>query len=178
MKALPLNNDRLRSQIRIRLSLFIVGLVVSGLSALPIESLLQWAYSWRLGPSSFADWIRRIYLGVHKTNMYYPFMAYGTDWLAFGHFVIAIAFIGPLKDPVRNIWIVEFGIISCLAIFPFAFVAGHVRSIPMFWRLIDCSFGLVGALLLLNCYLKIKSLIIKQPQNESSNQNGSVDSSL
>jgi hypothetical protein len=178
MKAMRPNNHGVRSQIRIQLVLFIAGLTISGLSALPIESLLQWANSLRLGPSSFVDWIGRIYLGVHKTNLYYPFMAYGTDWLAFGHFVIAIAFIGPLKDPVRNIWIVEFGIISCLAIFPFAFVAGHVRSIPIFWRLIDCSFGLVGALLLWNCYLKIKSLIIKQPQNESSNQNGSVDSSL
>jgi len=37
----------------------------------------------------------------------YPFIAYGTDWLAFAHFVIAIAFIGPWRDPVRNVWVVE-----------------------------------------------------------------------
>ena len=29
-------------------------------------------------------------------------IAYGTDWLAFAHITIAVAFLGPLKDPVRN----------------------------------------------------------------------------
>jgi hypothetical protein len=29
----------------------------------------------------------------------YPFLAYGTDWLAFAHIVIAVFFIGPLVKP-------------------------------------------------------------------------------
>jgi hypothetical protein len=71
-------------------------------------------------------------------------MFYGTDWLAFGHLMIAIAFIGPLRDPVRNIWVVEFGMIACVLVIPAALICGFVRGIPFFWRLIDCSFGVFG----------------------------------
>jgi len=78
------------------------------------------------------------------TDEPYPFLAYGTDWLAFGHFVIAVAFIGPLRDPVKNIWVIEFGMIACLAIIPYAMVMGQFRGIPLYWRLIDCSFGVIG----------------------------------
>src|SRR5437667_203206 len=76
----------------------------------------------------------------------YPFMAYGTDWLAFAHLIIAVAFIGPLRDPVRNIWVVTFGLIACLGVVPLALVAGAIRDIPVYWRLLDCSFGVFGAL--------------------------------
>ena len=77
------------------------------------------------------------------------FDAYGTDWLAFGHLVIATAFIGPIKDPVRNKWIIEWGIIACGAVPILALVAGPIRGIPLPWRLIDCSFGVVGIVPLL-----------------------------
>jgi hypothetical protein len=81
----------------------------------------------------------------------FPFLAYGTDWLAFGHFVIAVAFVGPWRDPVRNAWVVDFGLIACALVVPFALVAGAVRGIPHFWRLIDCGFGMMGSLALLAC---------------------------
>ena len=81
--------------------------------------------------------------------------AYGDDWLAFAHLVIAVAFIGPLRDPVRNKWVIEFGMIACVLVFPLAFVAGAVRGIPIFWRLIDCSFGVVGLVPLSLCYRRI-----------------------
>ena len=32
-----------------------------------------------------------------------------------------------------------------------ALVCGPVRSIPFFWTLIDCSFGIIGAIPLLYC---------------------------
>ena len=60
-----------------------------------------------------------------------PFLGYGTDWLAFGHFVIAIVFIGPLRDPVKTVWVVEFGMIACVLVVPFALVMGGVRGIPL-----------------------------------------------
>jgi hypothetical protein len=88
----------------------------------------------------------------------YPFLAYGTDWLAFAHMVIAVVFIGPLRDPVRNIWVIEFGMIACVGVFPLAFIAGSIREIPFFWQLIDCSFGIVGGILLYWCYRKIKQM--------------------
>jgi hypothetical protein len=137
------------------------GLVLSGLTAFPLEAELQIAYE--LFPGSLRDsalgsWLGTVYEGVRFTNAEFPFMAYGTDWLAFAHLVIAIAFIGPLKDPVRNIWVIEFGLIACAAIFPFAFLAGAVRGIPLYWRLVDCLFGFTGGLVLLFCYRDIRKL--------------------
>lgn len=138
---------------------FIIGLVFSGLTAFPIEwqlSLAQrWTTEWN---NDLSEWIARAYRGMADTNQRYPFISYGTDWLAFAHLVIAIAFLGPLKDPVRNIWVIEFGIIACIAVFPLAFIAGQVRGIPLYWRFIDCSFGVIGGTLLILCRMKIKRL--------------------
>jgi hypothetical protein len=39
-------------------------------------------------------------------------------------FVLAILFIGPLRDPVKNKWVIEFGVIACILIIPFAMIAG------------------------------------------------------
>ena len=33
-------------------------------------------------------------------------------WLAFAHIVIAIAFVGPPRDPVRNVWVIELALID------------------------------------------------------------------
>ena len=108
--------------------------------------------------TAIGEWIEKIYTGVYNTNKDYPFIAYGYDWLAFAHFVLAILFIGPLKDPVRNKWVIEFGMIACLLIIPFALIAGQFRGIPFWWRLIDCSFGVVGIIPLSICLKKIKQL--------------------
>jgi hypothetical protein len=58
--------------------------------------------------------------------------------------MIALVFVGALRDPVRNIWLFEFGMIACVMIIPFALVAGGFRGIPFDWRLIDCAFGVIG----------------------------------
>jgi len=34
--------------------------------------------------------------------------------------------------------------IACLLVASWALVFGPMRGIPFFWRLIDCSFGIVG----------------------------------
>lgn len=148
-------------KIRFLILLFIIGLVVSGITALPLESELEALHHImvkREADNPLAGWIDHVYTGLRETNSKFPFIAYGTDWLAFAHLIIAIVFIGPLRDPVKNIWVVEFGLLACLFIFPFAFVAGAVRGIPLYWRLIDCSFGLIGGLLLWKCYRLIKEL--------------------
>lgn len=51
------------------------------------------------GEPALHTWLRRVHAGIVNTNRDYPFMAYGTDWLAFGHLVIVIAFFGPMRDP-------------------------------------------------------------------------------
>jgi hypothetical protein len=95
--------------------------------------------------------------------MRYPFMAYGTDWLAFAHLVIAIGFWGPLKDPVRNVWVVQFGMIACIAVVPLALIAGPIRGIPWGWQLIDISFGVLGIVPLLFAYANIRKLAGEVP---------------
>jgi len=152
-----------RTRIRVWLWIFIVGLIFSGITAFPLESELK-AFAGFIHAdanavtSGFAAWIVRVRDGLIDTNARYPFLAYGTDWLAFAHLVIAVAFFGPLRDPVRNVWVVEFGIIACVMVIPLALIAGPVRGIPFGWRLIDCSFGVIGMAPLWFCRREIKRL--------------------
>lgn len=157
--------SRLQRHIRRLLLLFIIGLIVSGITAFPIEWQLSIANQWIQNfnwDNNLTRWLSLAYEGIRQTNAAYPFISYGTDWLAFAHLVIAIAFIGPLKDPVRNIWVIEFGIIACVSILPLAFVAGAIREIPLYWRMLDCMFGVIGGFLLWVCHRKIKQLEILQ----------------
>ena len=140
---------------------FIGALFVSGLTAIPVgpelSSLLQFFSS----DSFMYYWLQKVLSAYRQVNEQYPFMLYGYDWLAFAHFVLAILFIGPYNDPVKNIWVIEFGLIACVLIFPLAFIAGYFRSIPIGWQLIDCSFGVFGFIPLWICYRKIKLLELK-----------------
>jgi hypothetical protein len=154
-----MTEKQLKFRIRAWLVLFIIGLALSGITAFPIETelalLVRHSY---LFPATVAGWIATVYNAVHTTNQAYPYLAYGTDWLAFGHLVIATTFIGPLKDPVRNIWVLQFGMIACVMVFPLAFIAGPIRGIPVYWRFIDCSFGVFGIIPLYICYRDIRRL--------------------
>src|SRR4051794_27275208 len=103
-------------RLNVVVSLFIFGLGVSGATAIPLNgelavltSIIQAGHGW---PAGLVGWLTRVREGLADTAVRYPFMAYGTDWLAFGHFAIAIAFLGPLRDPGRNVWVVTFGLIA------------------------------------------------------------------
>jgi hypothetical protein len=109
-----------------------------------------WAASWA-DHIHLLQWLERVSAALSATNGKYPFLAYGTDWLAFAHLVIAVAFIGPWRDPVRNRWVLQFGLIACAGVIPLALIAGQIRGIPLGWRMIDCSFGVLGAIPLLAC---------------------------
>lgn len=148
--------ERLRKNIRTWLVLFIVFLILSGITAFPLETELELLATH--APDFLKQWLAHVHEAIRTTNEHYPFMAYGTDWLAFAHLVIAVAFIGPLKDPVRNIWVVQFGMIACLMILPLAGICGPVRGIPFYWQLIDCAFGIIGFIPLHICYKKILEL--------------------
>lgn len=150
---------KLKKNIQKWISLFMVSLVLSGLTAIPLETELAWLHHFFAGKGSgLSVWINKVYRALEEMNLRYPFLSYGYDWLAFAHIVIAVAFIGPFRDPVRNKWIIQFGIIACCMIFPFAFIAGYFREIPFYWQLIDCSFGLIGLIPLIICLGKIKRL--------------------
>lgn len=145
-------NARQLTRVRLLLVVFVGGLVVSGITAFPLR--------WEIDvlkrifvddPSSMAhaipglvDWLSFVHRGLVETYTDYPFVAYGTDWLAFAHIVIAIALLGPIRDPVRNVWVIEWGMIACALVVPTALVFGPLRGIPFGWQLIDVSFGIVG----------------------------------
>ena len=153
----------LLKQIRWLLLLFIAGLIVSGATAIPLETELKLLTEFAgVGGNTesigFAGWLIKVRDALVATNAQYPFIAYGTDWLAFAHFVIGVAFIGPLRDPVKNVWVVEFGMIACALVVPFALMMGGVRGIPFGWRLIDCSFGVLGIIPLWLCRRLIRQL--------------------
>lgn len=140
----------LLQRIRIAVALFIAGLVVSGVTAFPLQHELDLLAAW-LGADgtapegSLRGWIALVQRGLATTGRDFPFLAYGTDWLAFGHLVIAVFFIGVWRDPVRNVWLLHAGLIACAGVIPLALICGAIRGIPMYWRLIDCSFGIFGA---------------------------------
>jgi hypothetical protein len=142
---------------RIRwLTVFLIfGLVVSGVTAIPLVgelNLLVKAFDPSQAPSSgLTQWLLLVRATLAQTQMQYPFLFYGTDWLAFGHFIIAIVFIGAFRDPLRNRWLFDFGLIACVLVIPYALVFGELRGIPFWWRLIDCSFGVFGFIPLWFC---------------------------
>jgi len=147
--------------IRIWLGIFIAGLILSGITAFPLESELSVVISILKSHSvgsGLLPWLQRVHEALATTNANYPFLAYGTDWLAFAHLVIAIVFIGPFLDPVRNKWVVQFGLLACVAVIPLALIAGPIRGIPFYWRLIDCSFGVFGTIPLLIVLRNVREL--------------------
>jgi len=164
--------DNLRRRIKLLTWLFIVGLVVSGATAIPLEGelnvLVQLTGARQLvetpastTPPGWALWLVKVQTALQETGTKYPFMSYGTDWLAFGHFVIAVAFIGVLRDPVRNVWLFTFGMIACVLVIPYALMFGALRGIPIYWRLIDCSFGVFGVIPLWFCRKWVRELEIQ-----------------
>jgi hypothetical protein len=138
----------LRLRIKYFTWLFILGLVLSGLTALPLETEVHELVKYtRAGQYLDADagvdapawaiWLLRVQAALRDVGENHRFLFYGTDWLAFGHFVIAAAF--------------NWGLIACAAVVPYAVVLGALRGIPWWWRLIDSAFGVVGFVPLWYC---------------------------
>jgi hypothetical protein len=154
-----MNQDSILLRYRLVLGAFIVGLVLSGVTAFPLLHELD-LLARMLGipadaqPSSLsglAFWIATVRDGLRATHAAYPWMAYGTDWLAYGHIIIALFFVGPWREPVANAWVLKVGLVACGGVILLAMICGPIRGIPFYWRLIDCSFGVFGALPLLYC---------------------------
>ena len=151
---------------RCMLGLFILALIMSGITAFPLQRELEVTATIRGleratatdAGSGFDHWILTVRDGLRESYARYPWLAYGTDWLAFAHIIIAVFFIGPLLDPVRNIWVLQAGIIACVLVVPLALICGVLRQIPFGWRLIDCSFGVFGAIPLYYCLRLTRTL--------------------
>ena len=144
---------------RVILGAFVIGLVVSGLTAFPLRTELS-ILSKFVGVSDAASyrdlhglprWIGFVDLGLRETHARFPFFGYATDWLAFSHLVIAMFFMLPFMDPARYRAVLQVGLIACAGVIVLALICGPIRGIPFYWTLIDCSFGIVGAMPLLYC---------------------------
>jgi hypothetical protein len=154
-----MNNAALLRRYRLVLGAFIVGLVLSGMTAFPLLHELRLLMDLfgipldeePMSLSGVRQWICTVHNGLRETHHFHPWLAYGTDWLAFGHLIIALFFIGPWREPVANAWVLKIGVVACVAVIPLALICGPIRGIPFYWRLIDCSFGVIGALPLLYC---------------------------
>jgi hypothetical protein len=156
----------IRRSIRCWVILFILALVLSGVTAFCLETELAWLnHLFVKSRSPLSFWINKVYLALKDSNQRYAFLAYGYDWLAFAHLVIAVAFFGVLQEPLKNKWVIQFGRIACCMIFPLAFIAGYFRGIPLYWQMIDCSFGVIGLIPLTIVYHKIENLETIQNQH-------------
>ena len=150
---------KIRTRLKIYILIIIIGLTISGLTAFPLESELAYLVKGASNSTSpMHQWLQKIYIAIKNTNQNYPYLSYGTDWLAFAHIMLAILFIGPFKNPIKNKWVIQFGIICCISIIPLALIAGNIREIPFFWQLIDCSFGVLAIIPLYLCLVNIKKL--------------------
>ena len=117
---------------------FVVGLALSGATALPIPTQLELGVrvlgedlrAGGLVPDAMAAWLQTLRDGIRATEAEAPFMFYGTDWLAFGHFAIALAFVGALRDPLRNRWLFQYGMWICAAVPVWALVCGRSAASP------------------------------------------------
>jgi hypothetical protein len=150
----------LERRFRFVLAVFMVALVLSGITAFPLRSEVR-LLARTLGvppdvrqqPSEgLRYWIGYVHQGLEESYEEYPFLAYGTDWLAFAHIVIALFFVGPLIRPADYDWTLVTGMIACGGVLLVAMICGPLRGIPFYWRLIDCSFGILGFLPLAYCY--------------------------
>jgi hypothetical protein len=152
--------SKLLKQVRILTVFFMIVLVLSGVTVFPVNTELKLVLDNNIfaGDSAVHDWLVKVFTGVKETKEKFPFLFYGFDWLAFAHIVIAILFIGVYQHPVRNRWIIQWAIITCICILPLAAIAGSIRGIPFFHIMIDCSFGIIGLIPLFIIQNKITKL--------------------
>ncbi len=154
-----LSEASLLTRIRAWTLFFIAALFISGLTAIPLGpelDLLVQLFAQDKPPTILGAWLLQVQAAIHDVDTRWPFLGLGMDWLAFGHVVIGLGFIGLLRDPVRNEWLITWGMLACLLVLPWAWGFGALRGIPWGWRLIDCSFGVGGMIpmLILRAYVQ------------------------
>ncbi len=166
---------KMERQIKKYVWIFIVGLALSGLIAIPLIWGVYFAVD-ILDEIEFHiqifSFMKQVQNALMFNEEHFPFMAYGTDWLAFAHFMFALLFVGLLFDAERNRFILRFGMVACVLIIPTAIFFGHAREIPWLWRMIDCSFGVIGFAVLLKAELLLnKWIVLRTEANSEINSN-------
>ena len=132
------------------LAIVAFGLFVSGVTVWPAVPELKMGVHLIWGDGQATGIIHGFVLkaieALEYTRAHYPFLLYAHDWLAFAHVGLAILFLGAIRDPVRNIWVVQFGLIMCTLIPLLAGICIPLRGLPMLWFWIDFAFAPAAAL--------------------------------
>ena len=132
------------------LGIVVFGLLVSGVTVWPAIPELKMAVRivWGEGEQTgvLHGFILQAIEGLKSVEANHPFMLYAHDWLAFAHIVLAILFAGAIRDPVRNVWIVQCGLIMCALIPVLAGICIPIRGLPLVWFWVDFSFAPAAAL--------------------------------
>jgi hypothetical protein len=134
---------------------WMLGIVAAGLF---ISGVTIWPALWELKTIVRILWdgteptgaIHRFLLdalrSLESVGSNYPFLFYAGDWLAFAHIVLAILFAGAARDPVRNVWVVQCGLIMCALVPVLAGICIPLRGLPWQWFLVDFAFAPAAAL--------------------------------
>lgn len=142
--------------IRTLLVSFMILLILSGLTAFPVRTEIDYLVEHQNSFSPLLQgWILQLKSVIDVTP---DIILYGTDWLAFAHIIISLFFIPVIINPVKHQVNLKIGMFACIAVFPLAFICGPVRGIPFFHQLIDCCFGIGGIIFLYIAFRKIKQL--------------------
>ena len=139
------------------------GLFVSGVTVWPAIAELKLAVRLMTlcnsNPSGeLHAFVLKVIEGLEATNAKYPFLLYAHDWLAFAHIMLAILFAGAARDPVRNKWIVQCGLIMCASVPILAGICISIRELPGWWFWIDFAFAPGAALPLWIAYRDIRAI--------------------
>ena len=129
---------------RIMLAIVAFGLFISGVTIWPWEVELELAlrvFEALSAPVILLETLRTILADMRALREAGSFVLYIADWLAYAHLVLTALFLMAMKDPVRNILVVRFGILCCLTVPILAVTCIPQRGIPLFWIFIDSSFA-------------------------------------
>ncbi len=141
------------------------GLFISGVTIWPaiweLKTFVGFVWGDTEATGVIHGFILQVIAGLEDVNAKYPFVFYGYDWLAFAHIVLAILFLGALRDPVRNVWVVQFGLIACALVPVLAGICIPLRGIPFSWFWIDFAFAPGAALPLWIALRDIRLLRVK-----------------
>lgn len=134
---------------RVMLGIVAFGMLVSGVTVWPAVPGLKLAVRLVWGSAEATGvlhaFVLRAIEGLEHVQSDYPFMLYAHDWLAFAHIMLALLFAGAIKDPVRNIWIVQCGLVMCASIPLLAGICIPIRGLPSCWFWIDFAFAPAAA---------------------------------
>ena len=132
------------------LGVIVFGLLVSGITVWPAVPELRIAVEIVWGGGAPTDGLHGFVMHAIErlefVQAHYPFMLYAHDWLAFAHIMLAILFAGAIRDPVRNVWIVQCGLIMCALVPVLAGICIPLRGMPLVWFWIDFAFAPAAAL--------------------------------